>query len=434
MQEFAGAPAPGGVLQENVVDAIIWDASTPSSTAHYTSSLAVSNPLLISPLGGLVTVSSTGEGGMLRMFEPFTPGLWAVLFGSLLGFALMMVMVNMIYPGAERLSQEHTTRGRTSSRAHFRPGTFVRTSVKASYHTLAACFGGEDAEWFTAPERLLRLSLLGLVLVSVSTYTANLAAFFTRETHIVGGPKDYAAFSDARVCVTSAGYISIIQPHVPHVPITVAQTSGDISESSEVDNLVWCHERLRDGSADIIVSDANSLQAYLLAEKGFNGSPNCAQLAKPGFTIGNPTRFSFAMRAEDTAFERNLSAVLDAWLMHPAASQLKARDLRQGETCEGSGNGEDLGDTQPIGIEGMQGLFVFSGAGAAIALLSAVVQRLAFLCSARGPRRGTDTAASDVDSAVTTEGEMLRTLLAKVDALARSQEELKEQRTETFFM
>lgn len=53
---------------------------------------------------------------------------------------------------------------------------------------------------------------------------------------------------------------------------------------------------------------------------------NCASLTKAGFTVGNPTRYAFALRASDTAFASNLSAVIDSWLGTPAAAELFRRD------------------------------------------------------------------------------------------------------------
>ena len=66
------------------------------------------------------------------------------------------------------------------SQGDWQPGKMSNSVGGASYHVMAACFGGEDYEWISGPMRLLRLSLLGMVLVSGSTYTANLAAFFNK--------------------------------------------------------------------------------------------------------------------------------------------------------------------------------------------------------------------------------------------------------------
>ena len=47
---------------------------------------------------------------------------------------------------------------------------------------------GDDYEWVSVPERLLRLGLLSFVLISVSTYTANLAGFLLAPNFVIYGP------------------------------------------------------------------------------------------------------------------------------------------------------------------------------------------------------------------------------------------------------
>lgn len=65
----------------------------------------------------------------------------------------------------------------------------MRSLLHSHYHTFAAYLQGDDYEWVSGPERLLRLGLLFLVLISISTYTANLAAFFTAPNVVIHGPK-----------------------------------------------------------------------------------------------------------------------------------------------------------------------------------------------------------------------------------------------------
>ena len=55
---------------------------------------------------------------------------------------------------------------------------------------------GDDFEWVTTPERILRVALLFLILISISTYTANLVAFLTEDQWTVYGPKVSAIHSD----------------------------------------------------------------------------------------------------------------------------------------------------------------------------------------------------------------------------------------------
>ena len=60
--------------------------------------------------------------------------------------------------------------------------------------------GGEEREAVTWPERVLRVAFLFFVLLNTSTYTANLAAFFTKSGVTLHGPKDMQELSRARAC------------------------------------------------------------------------------------------------------------------------------------------------------------------------------------------------------------------------------------------
>jgi hypothetical protein len=63
---------------------------------------------------------------------------------------------------------------------------------KALYHAFAGLLGGEDYEWMTWPARILRLGVLFFCLIINSTYTANLASFFTKQGFTIHGPKGMA--------------------------------------------------------------------------------------------------------------------------------------------------------------------------------------------------------------------------------------------------
>lgn len=74
------------------------------------------------------------------------------------------------------------------------------TIMKCVYHAWAAILGGEDAEWITWPAKILRIGFLFFILISVSTYTANLAAFFTTPSFILHGPKNMKELKESTAC------------------------------------------------------------------------------------------------------------------------------------------------------------------------------------------------------------------------------------------
>ena len=58
------------------------------------------------------------------------------------------------------------------------------------YDAWVTFLGGEEREAITWPERIVRVAFLFFILITVSTYTANLAAFFTQSGVTVHGPKN----------------------------------------------------------------------------------------------------------------------------------------------------------------------------------------------------------------------------------------------------
>lgn len=68
---------------------------------------------------------------------------------------------------------------------------------------------GEDYEFPTWPSRMFRLGMLFFVVIITSTYTANLASFFTKSSIAFHGPLDMADLQSARV-----------PPTPPHAPIS----------------------------------------------------------------------------------------------------------------------------------------------------------------------------------------------------------------------
>lgn len=121
------------------------------------------------------------------LFEPFSVDLWMAVLGALLAYAALLVILSGVL-------------SRCSRRTPTKPLTDM---VSSSYHTFSACVGGEDYEWISGPMRVLRLSLLTFVLVIGSTYTANLAAFFTAPSFTILGPTNSDEFKAAVVCTNS---------------------------------------------------------------------------------------------------------------------------------------------------------------------------------------------------------------------------------------
>ena len=201
---------------------------------------------------GLVYREALGGSGRFALFQPFSNGLWLALICTLMSYALLLMLLGELdVPWSQRDAPRRTLR-----RA-------VGSGVATSYHVLAACFGGDDYEWSGSPRRMLRLSFLALILVSASTYTANLASFFNQPAFRLHGPTDAAGLARAVACVAydEAGLL-----YAPFVKSVYAPPPGYLVPPAEsADGLVgFCLGELRAQRADVFLTDAITLHEIAL--------------------------------------------------------------------------------------------------------------------------------------------------------------------------
>jgi hypothetical protein len=121
----------------------------------------------------------------------------------------------------------------------------ARNCAYCVYHALAMLLGGEEYEWQSASSKLLRLGTLFLVLILGSTYTANLAAFFTRPAYVIHGPKTLADLRDAHVCIPYDAWSYSVSPFVKSVVVPPYSESNTMEENGQ-----FCHNLLKERKAD----------------------------------------------------------------------------------------------------------------------------------------------------------------------------------------
>lgn len=93
-------------------------------------------------------------------------------------------------------------------------GALARPSARLQmlYHPWAELFGGGDLEWTPGiSARILRIGWLFFILVSVASYTANLAAFFTAKTYEIRGPQSMMALRSSTACIPVGGGARVIR-------------------------------------------------------------------------------------------------------------------------------------------------------------------------------------------------------------------------------
>ena len=91
-------------------------------------------------------------------------------------------------------------------------------------------------------------------------YTANLAAFFTRDNYLLHGPQTFQDLRAAAVCVA--------EPTI--APVRFTQTGTIVTPPKDMTSLderyKWCHDRLKDGTVVAWLSGRDVLQLYILQD------------------------------------------------------------------------------------------------------------------------------------------------------------------------
>ncbi|CAK0904899.1 unnamed protein product [Prorocentrum cordatum] len=337
-------------------------------------SVAISQPFFSSDNTALV-LKTKKDMGLWRLFEPFTPSLWIAV-------ACNVFLVGMTINLLEGLSS-----GRLK-------GAITPDAVAQShYHAWIALLGGEDYEWVSWPGRCLRLGLLFLVLIVISTYTANLAAFFTTPVYDVHGPTDLESLKSAVACT--------IWPNDYHAFKDFA--SDVIYPDYNLPNnekKQWCHDALKDGRAQVWFDDNAAQNAYLLK--------HCSDLSLVPAISLKPMNVGFAMNVTSRALVSKMSAALVHLEQQPPIKNLQQDLFGWGRVCPTAVETDT--STVPVSFESLGGAFLISGS----------LGLLAILVSLASCARKTYTGEKVQENRTATEGEMLRSLLRKVGDLERS--------------
>lgn len=105
---------------------------------------------------GLVKRTWTGSS-MFRLFDPFTPGLWASIAATIIIAAILLYVIDRVIPYKHGITHQKMTAGHG------------RQIMWSFYHVLALFLQGKEYEWATLSARVLRTALLFAVLVLGAT-------------------------------------------------------------------------------------------------------------------------------------------------------------------------------------------------------------------------------------------------------------------------
>eukprot|EP01065_Artemidia_motanka_P020814 TRINITY_DN2484_c0_g1_i2.p1 TRINITY_DN2484_c0_g1~~TRINITY_DN2484_c0_g1_i2.p1 ORF type:complete len:538 (+),score=117.54 TRINITY_DN2484_c0_g1_i2:46-1659(+) len=346
-------------------------------------------PLYSSEYGGLV-LKTTNTVSLWRLFGPFTLSMWLLVVGCIFFLAFLIVIIDALSP----------QQGEREFKAAFRPSNIV-VSV---YHAWAFILGGEDYEWLSWAGRFIRLTFLFVVLILGATYTANLAAFFTAPSFKIHGPKSMDELRKSVAC-TTLGAESTQDPTTGETFVIEPQIKNYVSSyiappQQEPDKQGWVHQRLRNGTCHVWVDDVYVLNEYLVR--------NCQDLSSVEAIRLVPITAAARVRRDRWELAANLSLVITHLRAQPEYRALLRDSFGVGLSCP---EGTSGGDTDSIEVRSMGGLFIIFAVGAGIAVIIATVDKILRVVR---PER------DEQEQAPTTEGEMLKLVLQRLDHLQTS--------------
>ena len=216
----------------------------------------------------------------------------------------------------------------------------------------------------------------------------------------VHGPTDLGSLRTSTVCVTVPGRFE----RAAEFAGTVLSASFDeIGDTALLLNMparqLWVDHMLESNRCAAILGDRATLNRLALA--------NCASRELLSLHLA-PIQWGFVGLPARRETLANLSTAMSEYASSPAFVEVRSRYFGDGEVCA-----EEAPETTPIRAQMMAGVYIIFVGTCALAILVALIQR--GCCPGPSEHRGNPYGGA-------TDGEILRTLLAKVDALAAASE------------
>jgi len=326
------------------------------------------------------------EPSLFALFDPFETQLWLAIGGFALTYGLLLYVLNFVAAkreGSEKLPS-------------------LRDLLIFTYHSVSMVLDGEEFDrWRTLSLRLARVGMLFFVVVFSATYTANLAAFFTKPAFRLEGPITYQALSQAKTCVQQSVILSVVEQSIgPSYILPPPDVQMDLLATQE-----WCAAAVLDGRADAMISLAIQLKDFL--SRG-----GCSNISHVDLLDFAPVPFTFGYRLTPSLpadFGEQLDSALVKLLRTERFTELRTKYLYNGFYCPGEGP-EDVGETDQVTLYQMRGLFLCCGVLAAFALLAAAAELIWHYRPSRRIVAG--------EGEANTVAENLQKLMTKVDDLS----------------
>eukprot|EP00931_Biecheleriopsis_adriatica_P071045 TRINITY_DN4489_c0_g3_i1.p1 TRINITY_DN4489_c0_g3~~TRINITY_DN4489_c0_g3_i1.p1 ORF type:complete len:486 (+),score=63.06 TRINITY_DN4489_c0_g3_i1:155-1612(+) len=349
-----------------------------------------------------VTLKVSRPAGPFRLFDPFAIELWLANLSCFFSAALLLIIFNAIAPSEEFV---HVP---LKKRLHLE---WVSLSF---YHMCAMFLSGEDYEFATWPQRILRVGLLFVVLVSSASYTANLAAFFTAPSFNVLGPKDMGSLSSSNACTTWNLDLKALEPFVASVTAMPDAPPELGIVRSVFERQDYCLEKLKKHEVDVWL--VGELEARLALQ-----ARGCDEYALQDNIAVATVSLGFALPRQNASLARSLSASIVHLKNSPAGARLMARHFNVGQQICAD---KAISDTTPLSLESQRGLFYIFLVTSGIATLVAVAQAGCRSSQLFMPADGSEKKSKQVEHTMT-EGEMLRMLLKRMETVTGQDEPAK---------
>ena len=315
-------PRSASCLETGMCDAIIFDYAEYTNYLNDgfdTTRYVVTTPFWFDSWTGIV-LQTRAQDSISGALEPFANSLWVAVAIFIAAAACWLVALAVLTSAAAR-----------PRRARDVPAALC----ESLYHAASACLGGDhDYIWPSWAARLARLGLLVVILVLQATYTANLAAIFTRPAFETHGPKSMEELRSSIACVSYPGLAGYVAPHVRRMVTPPGSTNADGSATySDADYNAWCHERLLDRTVDVWIDLETRARPIVLANCAGGASTTSLDLVSA--IRFSPGTIGFALRAGDNATANHLSVAINYKIqMAPREYlELARKYYRDGQTC-----------------------------------------------------------------------------------------------------
>uniref|UniRef100_A0A7S0R782 Ionotropic glutamate receptor C-terminal domain-containing protein n=1 Tax=Pyramimonas obovata TaxID=1411642 RepID=A0A7S0R782_9CHLO len=348
------------LLVEGTADAVFTFGLGADSFGHAAlgGAFAFSATVYNSPISGVVKLQKHSKT-IWAFVDPFSGGLWGAVAIAVTFVGVCILVLKSIKEVDEGASLGEALRQMGRGFTGFSGLTGL---ADALYASLAVFLAGDIYEWDSHPERVLRSGWLFFCLIVISSYTANLAAFFTQPNVSIHSPpsgmQDLIYATACTTMITSRDDDSPLQFYVK----SFIHPSPECKPWSQCAT-DFCYNAVQDGTVDVWLDDQDALHAYVLDQSLCD---TLMELPEVRFLPFFASTY-FKLNHSNWEFAGNLSSAIVHENNSPRYLELMDKYYRLHDVCNSANSSDQITFTQ------MKGLFYVTGLIAIASLLHAVL-------------------------------------------------------------